>query len=149
MLTFQCVKGRGFSSGEIAWFGGGIFSHVDCVLPDGRLLGARSDKIAGPAGVQIRPAGYEDWKTRVQFSIQTNAHQEKRFYDFLNLQVGKPYDPLAIWGFVFGRAWRDTDAWICSELQCAALEEAKIVKPLYLASNRITPNAFALLLSAL
>jgi hypothetical protein len=52
MIRLQFVLGTGLSSQAIAWFSAGHFSHVDAVLPDNRLLGARSDVVGG------KPPGY-------------------------------------------------------------------------------------------
>lgn len=149
MIQLQFVQGNGVGSQAIAWFSSGHFSHVDIVLPDGKLLGARSDNADGVKGVAIRRANYEVWKRRVVFSVPCTSSQELLAYDFARAQIGKPYDHTAILGFFFNRAWRDTDAWYCSELAMAALEEAKIIAPLYLAANKITPVAAALVASAI
>jgi hypothetical protein len=54
-IKLRFVRGLDFSSRVIAWFSAGHLSHVDAVMPDGSLLGARSDVIKGiPTGVQIR-----------------------------------------------------------------------------------------------
>ena len=76
------------------------------------------------------------------------AEQKAAYLAFLYDQVGKPYDSEAIWAFLFNRDWRETDSWICSELAAAGAEHAKIVPPVYLAANKITPVAFALAMSA-
>jgi hypothetical protein len=154
-IKFQFVLGAGFSSSVIAWFGGGDnsalgFSHVDCMLPDGRLLGARSDWVGGaPPGVRIRPSGYEAWKRRVVFELASTPAQEKLFYDFLMAQVGKPYDKLAIFSFIADRDWRDDSAWFCSELAAAASEHAGACDALYLPANKLSPTAWAVVVSAL
>ena len=123
MIRLQFVLGRGICSAAIAWFSAGTFSHVDAVLPDGYLLGARSDRIGGKApGVQIRPPGYEKWKSRVVMTLAVDRDTEAAFLRFLNAQIDKPYDSTAIWGFATGRDWRNPDEWFCSELQTAALE---------------------------
>ncbi len=150
MLRFQFVLGRGLSSQAIAWFSAGHFSHVDCVLPSGELLGARSDRIGHvAAGVQIRPPFYERWKERVVIAVRGISYaQEQKFYQFLYAQLGKPYDSTAIWGFVSGRDWRAQDSWFCSELQTAALEAIEFLPLLYTPRNKVTPAALATVLSA-
>ena len=150
-LSWQLVRGDSWSSGEIAYFGGGDFSHIDFIDTDGSCIGARSDKIGIiQPGVQRRPASYEKWKLRVVFTLTTaTLAQESAFRSFIYAQLGKPYDKLAIWGFILGRSWEETDRWICSELQCAALEAAGIVGKLYLSANRITPNDMSLILSCI
>jgi hypothetical protein len=146
-LQFVCEKA--ISSQVIAWFSAGHFSHVDAVLDGGMLLGARSDSIGGrPPGVQIRPPEYIKFSLRVVMAIPASDAQSEAFYAFLQRQVGKPYDSEAIWAFFFNRDWRETDSWICSELQAAGLEHAAITPRLYLAANKITPVSLALAASA-
>lgn len=150
MITLQFVRQADLASSAIAWFTQGEFSHVDAVMPDGSLLGSRNDSVGGqPRGVHIRPPDYADFAFKVRFNIWAYKPQEDKFYEFLNRQLGKPYDTTAIWGFVTGRNWREKDSWICSELQAAALEAAGLVPPLYLATNKISPTALALTVSAI
>ncbi len=147
LLQFVCEKA--ISSQLIAWFSAGHFSHVDAVLDDGSLLGARSDRVGGrPAGVQIRPPNYINFSLRVVMAIPVSDLQNTAFYAFLHSQVGKPYDSEAILAFLFNRNWRETDSWICSELQAAGLEHAAVTPRLYLAANKITPVSLALAASA-
>jgi hypothetical protein len=150
LICLQFVGDNDIGSRLISWFSAGHLSHVDAVLPDGRLLGARSDKVGGaPPGVRIRPPDYVHFARKVALSMPATDSQMTAFYDFLQRQIGRPYDMSAIWGFVFGRDWRETDSWICSELQAAALEAAGVVPQLYLAANKITPVSLALAVSAI
>lgn len=151
MITLQFVGARGLASSIIERFGAGSFSHVDAELPDGTLLGARSDSIGGrPPGVQIRPADYglAGWRIKVKCHILASDIQEADFYDFLKAQEGKPYDKLAIFAFVIGRDWRDDSAWFCDELDAAGLERAKVIPDLYLPASKMSPTSLALALSA-
>ena len=149
-IRLQFVREPGIPSQVIAWFSAGHLSHVDAVLDDGKLLGARSDSVGGqPPGVQIRPPGYANFLLRIVMAMPATDEQNAVFYAFLHNQVGKPYDSRAIWGFFFGRNWRETDSWICSELQAAGLENAHITPQLYLAANKITPVSLALAASAI
>jgi hypothetical protein len=120
-------------------------------MPSGDLCGARSDRVGHvPPGVQLRPPFYENWKERVVVGLKAiDPAEERRFYNFLHDQLGKPYDTTAIWGFVSGRDWRDQDAWFCSELQAAALETAGVLPSLYTPRNKITPAGLATVLSAI
>lgn len=149
VITLQFVLGSGISSSSIAWFSQGHFSHVDAVLSDGSLLGARSDVCGGkPAGVQIRPPNYEKWQKQTRFTIPCTPGQYGAWEAFLLKQEGLPYDKKAIYAFVTDRNWREPDAWICSELQSAALEAANVVPLLYLAANKITPVMCAMVASS-
>ena len=88
-------------SGLIRWTGGGHLSHVDIILPEGRLLGARAD------GVNIREAGYAPFHNVVRTEIPASERREAIFLDFAMDQLGKPYDNLALWAFLFNREWQD------------------------------------------
>jgi hypothetical protein len=150
-IQLQFVSENYLSSRIIGWFGGGNLSHVDAIWGGGAdLLGARSDDPGGfGKGVRIRASGYVKFSRRVVMTLVTTPAQDLVWQQFLNSQIGKPYDWRAIMAFIFGRNWRETDSWICSELQAAALEAAQIVPKLYLSANKITPDALALMVSAL
>lgn len=160
MIRLRFVQGLGWGSQLIALVSDGHLSHVDAMMPDGTLLGARSDSIGWPphishdfnwSGVRRRPNPYEDVAKVVIYEIQdTTAEQDAKFYGFLASQEGKPYDHLAILAFGFGRNWRDMDAWYCSELIAAGLELAGILRSdLFLGVNKIKPVVLAALVSDL
>ena len=133
-ITLQFVQGTGYVSKAIAWFGGGIFSHVDGVLDNGRLLGARNDAVGGAKpGVWTRPPDYEKWTIKKTFTLPCYKSQHDAFYKFAANQIGKPYDKNSIWAFATGRQvredWRNPSAWFCAELWAAALEESLISWP--------------------
>lgn len=91
-------------------------THVDMKTRDGRLLGARYED-----GVQSRPIGYDEGQfSREEYiNIKATEQQTRDFYNFLDAQIGKPYDVLAIIAFMAGRDWRDDGRWFCSELFAA------------------------------
>jgi hypothetical protein len=149
-LHLQFVAENAPSSRLIGWFSAGHLSHVDAVLPDGRLFGARSDRAGGqPPGVWARPPGYLRFSRRVVASLPAREEAAGCWRQFLGAQLGKPYDWRAILGFLCNRDWRQDDSWICSELQARALEVAGLAPSLYLAANKITPVALALAVSAI
>lgn len=159
MISLRFVQGLGWGSQLIALVSDGHLSHVDAIMPDGSLLGARSDSVGLPpgmphgidwSGVRRRPNPYEKVAVIVIYRIDATAEQEAKFYGFLASQEGKPYDHLAILAFGFGRNWRDMDAWYCSELIAAALEFAGILRSdLFLGINKIKPVVLAALVSEL
>lgn len=145
-LVSQFIGGSSFMSHLIEW--NGTYSHVDLVADDGQLWGAQASEIGGiPAGVQIRPAGYEKFDAIGRVTVEVTQEQYDLFWNFLLVQLGKPYDNSAIAGFVAGRNWQTPDAWFCSELCMAAHVEAKVFShPLAVVGNKIDPNtAFAIL----
>lgn len=151
MITIQFVGAASIGGELIEWFDHGRFSHVDAVLPDGRLLGARSDSVGGAQpGVQIRTPDYAAWNAILRVDLPSTPEMEAKFYAFLKAQIGKPYDKTAIVGFVTGRDWRDSNAWFCSELVAAALEACGWFKwPLIVPDEKVAPDDLALLVSVL
>jgi|HubBroStandDraft_2_1064218.scaffolds.fasta_scaffold50385_6 hypothetical protein len=149
-IVLQFVGAADLGGEFIQWFDHGPFAHVDSVLPDGTLLGARSDVWAGvPAGVQIRPADYMSFKNPVRAVLDAPDQIVKAYYDFLFDQVGKPYDMTGIVGFAVNRDWRNPAAWFCSELAAAGLEISGFLQyPLIQPANKIAPDDLALLCSA-
>lgn len=135
----------------IKLFEHGLYSHVDIVMPDGSLLGARNDEMLGiPAGVHIRPSTYANFSAIKRVVIECSDEERSRFYEFANDQIGKPYDETAILGFAVGRDWRAEDSWFCSEMGAAALEASGILlHPLATTVNKITPEDLLLICSVL
>ena len=151
MIALQFVHGDDAAAKLIEWFEhGAAYSHVDAILPDGRLLGARSDNIGGaPPGVQIRDSGYTGTDPALVLRLPTPVALEVAFYAFLTAQIGKPYDSMSILSFVDGRDWRTPDSWFCSELIAACLEKCGYFPyPLAAPANKITPADLLLAISA-
>jgi len=137
------------------------FSHVDCVLEDGNLLGASDNPyapvIAGNArGVAIRPPDYQRFAVRRNMTIHTTNKRATRFYDFCMAQLGKPFDKDALKPSVFlssqfhNRDWRTSDSWFCAEMIGCATEQAPLLDwTIPGIKNRITPADLILLLAPL
>ncbi len=143
-IALQFSRQYGCSSAAIAWFTQGKYSHVDALLADGSLTGARSDVIGTiPAGVRNRPAHYTRWKYADVLEITVPSAQERLFYDFLASQIGKPYDTSAIWAIALAghdRDWRADDSWICSELITVGLETARVFYAALVSASKIAPD---------
>jgi len=148
-ISLQFVGADGLSSEAIEWFSHGRFSHVDSVLDDGSLLGARSDVVAGvPAGVQIRPPNYEPFKRVLRVELPAPKTVVADYYAFVRGEIGKPYDSDGIVAFVLGRDWRAPDSWFCSELVARALEVSGfLLYPLASPANKVTPSELVQILS--
>lgn len=150
MIVLQFVGNNSVGSSLIEWFDHGQFSHVDTVMPDGSLLGARDDVIQGiPSGVQIRPADYVNGEKLCRVALPCTQGEQDAYYTFVQAQLGKPYDQTAIAAFVTGRDWTSQDSWFCSELCAAGLEASGIVPNLYAPVNKIAPDDLLLVCSAL
>jgi hypothetical protein len=141
-LTYQFVTTNDFVDFLIRYGTRWDYSHVDCVLPDGTLLGAQWD------GVKIRQPNYKPFTKVLQVSFETPYADDIRA--LLKTQIGKPYDFKSVFGFTIGnRDWRNPDAWFCSELQTWAAEQCGFFNqhPLDLPVDRISPRDQYLLFS--
>lgn len=144
MIGLQFSAKSGLPSLAIRTFTRGWVTHVDSMLPDGRLFGARWN-----GGVQARLPDYTKFTQKKVMYLPATPEQETVYFDFMLAQLGKPYDHTAIAAFVFNRDWREDDSWFCSELVTVAMETAKIIRPLTTSSNRVTPEMSMFLCSAI
>lgn len=98
--------------------------------------------------MQKRPPFYGAWTRRLVIQLETTPQQETDWLNFLEAQIGKPYDMTAILAFPLQRDWREPDSWFCSELAASSLEACGwFKKPLANPSNEITPRDLLLVLS--
>jgi hypothetical protein len=149
-IGLQFSAQNDFGSELIRRFSHGNYSHVDAVLDDGSLLGARNDVINGiPSGVQVRPKDYASFSAVKQINLETTPECRMWFYDFIHKEIDKPYDESAILGFAIDRDWREPDSFFCSELIALGLEAAKYFSFALIApANKLTPSDLLLALSA-
>lgn len=121
----------------------GPWSHVDCVLQDGSLLGARSDSVGGkPPGVQIRPPDYENWPARDVVELECDQSVSDNWSAFLTHQIGKPYATIDLLvEYLTGSGGGDPNGdWWCSKMAARAGEISLwLPKPIGLGVNAITP----------
>ena len=152
-IRFQYVAAASVSSWLIERFGGSPgdeFSHVDYVMPDGSLLGARDDVIDGvPAGVRIRKQGYEKWRRREVLSLAVPADVAGAAMRFAVRQIGDPYDQDAIVGFAFNRVRHAENHWICSALATGIVQAVNYWTDLIVRPWQVAPNGHALAFSAI
>ncbi len=138
-LELSFVTEATAGSHAIRWFTHSDFSHVDIITPSGRRLGARSDH--GP-GVRMRSPHYAKFTLDCRLRVECSAAQARGAYDWLDDQVGKPYDKYGLFAsFLFDRpaAWWDEKAWWCSELATVFVAKA-IGKPCRTPASRVSPN---------
>lgn len=157
-IRVQFVLGSGLSSRAIAWWGQGYngWSHVDAVLSDGSLAGARSDIIkplgggpAIPAGCQIRPANYEKWARVMVMARQVDLGTRSMWDEFFRTRAGKiQYDKGDILGFILGEDKATAGRWICSAWNADAAETLDLIPSICLPLTQITPNTLSAIYSA-
>lgn len=150
-IRLQYSTESGIGSALIRWWTDSRWSHVDAVLPDGRLLGARPDyPVGGQTGVQIRPANYAAFTGRLVVQVETEA--AGAFYLALRRQLGKPYSWGGVLDFVFDQDGDiiAPDGWFCDSLLIACAARAKIFPHrLAVPFHKIAPGASLLAFSAL
>lgn len=137
MIRLRFGARPGIEAAFIQWFSMGHWSHVDVVMPDGMLLGARAD------GVWLRQPGYAPFRNVRLATIPAAPPQWLAFYRFVVDQIGKPYDNLALWAFLRNREWHREDAWTCSELPAAGLVRAGLLRMPITPPSKITPVMLA------
>ncbi len=136
IFNWACIKAQyGFQ-----------YTHVEAQMDDGSFLGAMRD------GVKARPKGYEAGKylDETYLTLRMTDEQKAIFVAFLNRQIGKPYDYLAVTAFFVGRDWQETDSWDCSELIASGLAACGVFpQHLAVSFSRITVRDVFLLASTL
>ena len=156
-VCYSFVYQGGILSAAIARFGfvtRGV-SHVDCVMPDGSLAGARSDRIKPPGsniaiepGFRIRPDDYEHWERRDIVRLWVSKTAAKKRLAWIKHHIGDPYDTGAIIGFLLGHADHDRGAYICSAAATASAVAGGIIGKPPVPVSQITPNDLRLMLYA-
>lgn len=132
MITLQFSTTRHISSKAIQFFTWSWASHVDFVLPNGKLFGALATQDGG--GVRLHDA--ENY-TRIE-RFQVDAPES--IIDIAMTQAGKPYDWAGIFGLVLReRNWEDDDKWFCSELVAWSFKQGGFPL-LNETTSRITPR---------
>ena len=135
MITLQFSSTNELASRAIRFLTWSWASHVDFVLPDGKLFGALG--VEGGGGVRFHSLREPKYYTRIE-RFEVVAPDE--VLEYALSQAGKPYDWAGIFGYVArNRRWEDEDKWFCSELAAWAFQKAG--KPLLNeTSYRITPR---------
>jgi len=129
-LQFSSQSNNIFST-LVRWRDWSDYSHVDLIMPDGRLIGAYSN------GVVI---GYPHIvSNKIIVSIVVTQEQADKIYKGAMSQLGKPYDYAGIFGFVTNRDWQEDDSWFCSELIAWIFKEAGINLLRFDNISRISP----------
>jgi hypothetical protein len=145
-IKLRFVHGNGLEAAAILADTGGLYSHVECVLPDGRFLGAHSD-----GGVQARPNNYDAGTVARELFLDLAADDPgmaARFYYAAENHVGEPYDFDAIAGFVSHMDLHAKGKVICSALMTLCLRDCGwFATPLTALAHEISPRDLLLIIS--
>ena len=132
MITLQFSTTKHISSKAIQFFTWSWASHVDFVLPNGKLFGALATQDGG--GVRLHDA--ENYTRIERFQVDV----PESIIDIAMTQEGKPYDWAGIFGLVLReRNWEDDDKWFCSELVAWSFKQGGFPL-LNETTSRITPR---------
>lgn len=132
LITLQFSTQDKIFARLIDWWTWGDYSHVDMILTDGRWLGARYD------GVKAREP------YAVSKCLQVTVEAPSEVMNVALSQIGKPYDFMAILGFIVHRDWQEDDSWICSELIAWAFQQGGMSLLNTDKINRISPRDLTL-----
>lgn len=144
-IRLRFVTGGELFSSAIRLQEGFWASHVEAVMPDGRLLGAH---IAG--GVLARKADYDkgQWTKQLFVELPVEQASADAFHAYLISRLNRPYDMAAIVGFVLHRDEHTERGFICSALQTMALRDCGyFATPLVEPAHKISPRDLLLILS--
>ncbi len=113
---------------------------------DGYYIGAMGD------GVKARPPNYDAgiFTSETFVDVEVTPEQEAIFEAFLESQIGKPYDYLAVLSFFWpSRNWQEYDHWDCAELMGEGLGECGFLpKEMLVQYSRLTVLGIYLLITS-
>ena len=125
-MKIALYKGTGWINKIIMWVSRGDYSHSSVLLNDGTIIEA------WPGGVRRRKNLLDKMNTNTVvdvFEVDTTPDQDKIIQEFLEKQMGKGYDYLAVIGFVLYTSHQGRikyERWICSELIFDAFQKVSI-----------------------
>jgi hypothetical protein len=128
---------QGVFNRSVRWWTNGPYSHCEAVLftkKDGYSVCASSSKMDGGVRVKLIKLNPNHWDL-IEVDVEPDI-AAKWFYD----RLGKAYDTLGLFGFVWRRADGHKDKYVCSEAVSASLG--------FKESWRLDPNTFAAVLSS-
>lgn len=139
MVTIYLTAGKSIGSFLIRFFTWSKWSHA--FIKDGdHVIEAKAF-----TGVQRVPLD-EALKhaTRVA-TIEVASNNPEQILDAVRSQVGKGYDYMGVFGFLFRRNWQRTDKWLCSELLAWGFNQAQ--EPIFRGEDvaRVSPAHWWLL----
>ena len=111
IIKFHFYKGTGFVSKLIKWRTISKYSHVAIEI-NNRIIEAKEGQgVIARVPSCLTNKEFDTIEIKVVDKVKFNA-----FYDFLVLQIGKPYDWEAIFNFIKNWDKENPNKWFCSEL---------------------------------
>lgn len=137
MIVLEFTKSKSIVARLIRLFTWSPYSHVAVVAPDGRRIEAVEFQ-----GV-IDSRRYRHERVDV-YTMELPYELERKFFNAVESQIGKPYDYGAILGFLGRQNWQAPNKWFCSELIAWGFQ--KIGRQVVNTKNawRVTPRDLAL-----
>lgn len=130
-IIFYKAEGKIFDR-LIRWWTDSPYSHCELVF-DGDLLfsaDAWSNRVRFKTGYNR-----ESWD---EIALELNDAHIDKIMKFCAAQANAKYDWLGIAGFVIPAIKDSSDRWFCSELCCAALQQAGMLQGIN--SGRVSPK---------
>jgi len=117
-------KGKSWLSRLIRWQTRSQYSHASAVL-----LGLDPVTIEAVEGIGVHKLGFRGFQPDVDYFLAPlTEEQERAAVEFLEEQIGKPYDWSMVARFISRRqeARKTSGKWFCSELVFAAIKKAGV-----------------------
>jgi len=125
------------------WVTRGEFAHVDLILPASPLILVGAHVFGG---IQKQVFNQKDFTKIKRYEVEV----PDRVIDWVNKQIGKKYDIMAIVGFIFKLPALENTSSICSEFVIDALEQSRCFKQeIAFPSSKISPRDLHLILQIL
>lgn len=105
----------------VGWWTSSEVCHVELKFSDGICFSSTPK-----AGVRFKKIPKDD-SVWVSFTIRIDYKTEQIIRRWCEKEVGKKYDFLGIFGFVFNRKVESPHRWYCSEICSRALEKGKVM----------------------
>lgn len=126
-MKIHFYKGTWLISRLIQWRTRSIYSHVAIEIEDEN--GSHIYESVVNKGVIKTKYGACQYVKRDTIELHAWIDEKHAIIDFLEEQIGKPYDYRLIWSIVRNTQGNEREKWICSELVQKALEKAGILHP--------------------
>ncbi len=106
----------------IEWLTRGRWSHCMLMHPGMNRRYIESSGIAEPSGVYVREV--DAYIARGDWDFRMIPHPDPvAVWSAAFSQIGKPYDWMYLFGWVFRRNWQHKEKWVCHELIAWAAQE--------------------------